>query len=875
MRFSRNTHTPKIYVGWLFSLLWLVSCQVPVASPKIPPLAPPVAKVEAKVPVAPPTAKIKLQGRILVPTTFSTKALTPAQIVAQATVSIIDPVTHKVLETTLSNGQGEFSFAELALADQAYFIDIHKREQALGKSALFLRTLIRLQAGQLESITQNGIIISPQTTAVAMAGLLNQMANYQALLNTVSADGLTLQGDITPEVTMAKVDKLKAMVDNQIGGEGDPLKMKPVIVTSINKTSTLAGDVLVIDGLGITDTTVAKLNTQTMEEVTHLPYQLQVRVPAGANTGNIVLENSVAQSEPIAVKVASKIQVVGGNFQVQISGNTLFQPMRIKVLDASDQPVNNIPVQVAFTGGSGTLASDALVTDANGDATVTSSVAHVGFNDVQFQLGTTTTATTFRHVGVTSLDKHIFWLTENLELPARSFQPGSHLKVKVVKNDFSPYAGATVSFNSFPEYLPNLYDSPRFAIFDAWFIHMARTATTDANGVAESPDNFYTPYLACSNCSFAAGLSVPDLLGETIVMTPNYTAPAADKIVSSLQISSGNNQSAEAGRDFANDLIVEARDQNNQLLNGVPVVLSVTEGSAQYMANNPADFPVRYTTGFYNPNGKVQFKVRAPLSPQTVKIKAEVANGEGTPVTFVENVIQSSTNMLLLDTPGGSSLYPGESTNGTANKADFKVKLLDPNQNPVAGASIQFSLDFSIYYFCTAATLTDINDNETGNPINVVTDANGIATARLNTPTFLNGCGYSHINTQGPPGTFGTPGSNFYSVFNGPPTQIQIDSGDGQTNIPIGNFSAPLKFKTFDAYNNPDVANYMHQTKVRFELVQGSGLLNGQAGPIEVDAATGTGVNFIPTSAGAIQVRATLLNGGQPAIDFHLTAINT
>lgn len=800
---------------------------------------------------------IHLKGKIVFPEQFGIKALNASDIIKNATVSVIEPQTKRTLVTTLSDNNGSFAFPPTAFSNNSsYFLDIYKRENTVGTPAIFMRTLFKVSGGSYTTITGNQLIVSPKTTAIAMAALLNQMTNFDDVLNKVSVDGLTFMGDVNSAVPMAKINKVFTKVNDMMTGQADPLKEKPIIVTSLDKTNTVEGDVVTINGLGFDENTLPKLEGATMTVVERTPHYMKVKIVNGQNTGNIKVEDGIRQSDSVPVKVATQINVMSGNFQLVKAGTNLKKQMKIRARDINNDIVPDIKVNLAFTKGDGTLGTTTATTDSNGEVTFDSQVNNLSFNDITATLNGTSISDKFTHIGLATEPgegNHIFLLTESFSAEARKKYTGEPIRAMVIDDNGNPKANASVRFGFYSSANQN-------ATGDPWLIQFKTLGATNQtfpgyfydkktgpDGIVEVT-NFYMPYSACS-CPHK--ISVSSLAhGESLKLPTEVTAPTT--IVDRLEIVSGNNQSIETGRPFPTQLKVRAIDTNGNVIPNVALNWSFTEGSGTigyYHSGNGPAITSSNKNLVSGTNGESYINLTAPLTPQTIKVKAETANGEGTPAIFDLTATLSTTNVITLIGPTSAKSV---GTGQTTGSATLKVKVTDPLGDPVPNATVNYSIITGCFNSGVAPT--------------ALTNASGISSvAFIGQQDITTTPCYGTKVEATSPGAFGTIAFPNIYVTAKPVDTMAISSGDNQT-TQVGDFTAQeLEVKFFDQYLN----RYKHAHVVKFELaVPNTGLINEGSDPVTINGNNTSSVKFQPLVIGPIKVKATLIGGQGTVVEF-------
>lgn len=859
-----HKHHNLIYCGLALAL---AACQAALPS-KLPAPEPPPSHAVVVTPPVPPKS-VHIRGQIVLPKSFTTQALTPAQLLQQATVSIVDIASKSVRSTTISDGAGLFSFAGLNLTDGFYFIDVQKRENgSVGNKSLFLRTLIQLNGGELNTATGPALVISAQTTALSMAALLGQVTDYSLLLNKVSTDGLTLAGPISADVPLAKITDVLNKLNATLTGQGDPIQDWYVISTSLSKSSALRDDEIEINGLGFGDNTTVTLGGQPVQILERSGVKLKVKVPSGGDTGNLVAAQGTNTAQPLPLKVATKISIVSGNNQLGLQNNNLPQPMVFEAQDVNNQPVPGVPIKLQLIQGSSTVPTSAT-TDVNGRASVNFQIGGTGYQDVavSFPNASSPPAQTLRQIGIAAYGQRLFWVqAPPASGMARTLFTGAPVTVKTVKNDGTPWSGVTVIFRNSPNKYQFFSALPGAAATSTEDLYSYLTSgVTDANGVAQL-NYFYFPESACTagTCSkFTADLgSYGDVITSSEILV---NAPTAGRMIQQINILQGNNQSVEGGRELPIPLEVQAMGVDGQPVPNVNLRFSFSQGSGTMLYTKSGMGSMRGSGPVIlkaSPSGKVYIRLVAPPTPQTVKVQVESVLAEGTPAEFSETINLSPTPILMPVSPTAAIVMnAGASTDGTPSRPHLVAKVVDPNGNPLANQTVNFTFQSG----CAGTILT---------PSNPLTDANGLATSVFTAQSNLAGC-YGTVIKMTAPGVYGTFNAPTIYARTGPISSIQKYAGDNQT----GTLGLPLVFPfnitIHDQYGNR--TSDSSGLKIRFaNVIPGTGYFNTSIGQDTLDLTIPSNtqpiisMNYTPTTHGNIQVSATLLGGAGTLLTFNL-----
>lgn len=163
---------------------------------------------------------------------FKTKA-TESDITNETTVSLSYPNNYKVpklrggvVSTGLTDSTGKFT---LALSnyfapqkDDFFILEATKR---IGNNNISLRTHIYFDGDNFKSITKNRIYINSKTTALSLISMLDatSLPIEQTIEKFDLNDTSTQVNQVSNNITLEKINKVKDMVDNLITQNKDPL----------------------------------------------------------------------------------------------------------------------------------------------------------------------------------------------------------------------------------------------------------------------------------------------------------------------------------------------------------------------------------------------------------------------------------------------------------------------------------------------------------------------------------------------------------------------------------------------------------------------------------------------------------------------------
>jgi plastocyanin len=256
---------------------------------------------------------------------------------------------------------------------------------------------------------------------------------------------------------------------------------------------------------------------------------------------------------------AAAMAVVSGNNQTGFVGTVLTQPLVVHVEDAAGADLSGATVNWTVMSGGGTVASAATTTGANGRAQTQLTLgASAGANTVRASVAGTALSVTFTATGVEPPpDVTPASITivggNNQTGPAGAELPDS-LKVEVKNADGTS--------------LPNI--PVTWTVTGGGGSLGAASGSTNADGIAAN---------AWTLGGSAGANTVTATVTGAGTLTATFTATGTlDPTPASIEIASGNNQSATVSTALANPLVARVRNGAGQLLQNVVVAWTVTGG---------------------------------------------------------------------------------------------------------------------------------------------------------------------------------------------------------------------------------------------------------------------------------------------------------
>ena len=285
-------------------------------------------------------------GRVVFPPPMRTSQATVADVGVAATVSVIEPTSSKTVVTSLTGADGSFtfSFRTGAPASGVYLLEAVKglSNNSAGKDAARLRTVIRRNPTgapvEWQSMTRDGLFITPETTAIAAILGLQSLA-AEPLIETLSVVP-SIQFDPTGTgVSPQALSAVTALVNQALAQDRDPLSelsfdganyrfgtLTPPYLSSFSPSPLRPGETAVLSGGGFVLPAAAQ--TVTLGglpcSVTALAGNLlSVTVPPNARSGTLTVSNAGGQAS-LNVSVLEPINGVHtpeGTSSIPTTGN--------------------------------------------------------------------------------------------------------------------------------------------------------------------------------------------------------------------------------------------------------------------------------------------------------------------------------------------------------------------------------------------------------------------------------------------------------------------------------------------------------------------------------------------------------------------------
>jgi adhesin/invasin len=537
-----------------------------------------------------------------------------------------------------------------------------------------------------------------------------------------------------------------------------------------------------------------------------------VRCPSALLAGTLAVLAACGETGPSAPLDPSSVENVTGAQLTGTAGEALANRVAVRVLDASDNPLEGVVVTFAVTAGGGSVDPPSATTDNTGEARTRWTLGRTaGSNTLtatvpggaSIQITATGTAGRAAAVAVNAGNNQS--ATAGTPVPTNP-------SVIVRDANGNPVEGAAVLFTA--------------VIGNGEVTDPVRR--TNAQGIAAVGQ--WRLGTSAGSQTLAAQVTEAGVTGNPVLFTATATAgtPAAVVAVSP------TTQSAGAGALVSSPPSVRVNDANGNGVANIQVTFSVTAGGGQLTGATP-------TTNAQGIATVGSWQLGATTGTNTVRATA----GNLAPVTFTATGTAGPPVFLQIS-QGDDQLVP---INRPAPISP-QVVVRDANGNPVAGASVTFTVG--------SGGGIVISGNQT-------TNANGLATVGA---WFMGGAPGPNTLVATSPGLL--PVTFTATATAGPPVSMAAVSLTSQTGTAGSNVASPPSVVVRDALGNPAAG-----VEVTFSVTGGGGTV---ADPIQTTGFDGVatvtswtlgvtpGVNtVVASSPGLPSVTFTASSVGPPA----------
>ena len=377
---------------------------------------------------------------------------------------------------------------------------------------------------------------------------------------------------------------------------------------------------------------------------------------------------------------------VRGDDQTGPVNSALADSLVVKATDAVGNPVADVEVTWSVTGG-GSISPVTVVTDADGLAAAERVLgAASGAQSARATVdGFTGSPVIFSHTAVPANPSQLVLVAGDDQTGPGGFALTDSLVVRLEDDNGNGIGNRSISW---------IVSSGSGSVSPT-------TVMTDPNGLAATS---WTLPAAVGGYSVSAVFSGLPAVQFTAMATPD--APTT------IELASGNNQSAMAGTALPNPLVVRVTDANDNPVANVGVTWAAQVGGSVSEATTATDA-----------NGLAQVTRTLGVLPGTYTTTATVEGLSGSPVTFTSTALVGAPDRLAIITQPGSPIVSGNFIIPVPS-----IQIQDDQQNPVPLAGVAVNVTVS-----SGATL-GVNDQR-------LTNQNGRAN-------------FTNLTISGPPGDY-------------------------------------------------------------------------------------------------------------------------
>jgi len=569
------------------------------------------------------------------PTTLYDVAPSPFAAAPSTSLAALGPaVLGNVLSATLSNEQAGARYLYLLVANGNQ-TNLDKVDLASG--TIVLTTLAIIGNGVLEFVN-----VPPQTGA----------ANFVQFNNNQT---------VTANATSAPMG---VVVVNSAG--------IPVYNVQVSYTVDPSTGVTINGGNQTTNKDGYASATATMPATSGT---YTVTVTAGSATATFTL--TVPGAGTPSGGGSSQVTIVGGNgllLQGLQDRSPIYDPLTIKVVDTSGNPLSGVPVTfAALSGPGGTIDNPSTTTDQNGLAS-TDFLPSIPQQGLPFQAIDINASTPY---GSVDFVETTFQTQFNPSGPSTGapqisiVQPTENqgFVITAGEGDVVPNAIVASIFSSLTPTQP----IPNVGIRLAQGNDITQLAPATCQGSTLSDQNGLAHCNLVVSCKAGVNTLIPILIDVGDQRNFSYTINVVKGSTQTLTIAGGNNQTGNVGQPLGQVLLATVTDNCGAPVPGAQVTWKVTGGSAT-LAN---------TISTSDAGGHVSTKVVLGSIPGAITVTATVGTSTVT-FTATNNVTVGGITLL---SGGGQTALEGA---GFAQPLVFAVK--DINGNPVPGVQVNFSV---------------------------------------------------------------------------------------------------------------------------------------------------------------------------------------
>ena len=495
---------------------------------------------------------------------------------------------------------------------------------------------------------------------------------------TVSVEGITETATFNAEAALPPpmATSLKVISgDNQSGLTGEPLA-NPFVVEVRDQYDDPMEGVTVAFAVSAGGGSVSDISVDT--DANGLAQStLTLGSDPGTNTvtasveglSQMVVFNAEASLPP---PMATSLEVISGDNQTGLTGETLMNPFVVEVRDQYDDPMEGVTVTFAVSTGGGSLSDMSVDTDANGLAQSTLTLGS--------DPGTNTVT-----ASVEGLSQMVVFNAE------ASLPPPMATSLEVISGDNQTGLTGEVLMNPFVVEVHDQYDEPMEGVTVTFVVSAGggsvsdTSVNTDANGLAQS-----ILTLGSDPGTNTVEASIGDL-SQMVVF--NAEAALPPPMATSLEVISGDNQSGLTSEPLMTPFVVEVHDQYDDPMESVTVTFAVIAGGGSLNA----------TTGTTNANGQAESTLILGSDPGTNTVEASIGdlsqtfNAEASLPPPMPTALEGVSGNNQTDLTGERLMNP------------FVVEIRDQYDEPMEGVTVTFAVSEGSGSISPEMELTDTN----------------------------------------------------------------------------------------------------------------------------------------------------------------------
>ena len=505
-----------------------------------------------------------------------------------------------------------------------------------------------------------------------------------------------------------------------------------------------------------------------------------------------ILQCRIATFRATAIDIT--IHKISGDAQSGFTRTILSNPFVAQVCDQNGDPIANVTVDFAVTGGGGTVsdATDTTGSDGRVQTTLTLGSA-AGANTVRATVrGISTANVDFTATAVARAATSIHLISGNNQSGDPREALSNPFVVEVRDQLGDPVAGVTVNF---------AVTAGGGTISDA-------TDTTDSDGRAETT----------LTLGSAAGENTVRATVSGISTNIDFTANT-DSVATSIHKISGDDQTQTIANVLDSPFVVEVRDQNGNAMSGVTVNFAIRSGDELVSDGSVSD-----ATDTTDTNGRAETTLTLGSTAGENIVRATISGANVDFTATGEDAIASSIHKISGDMQ--SRLI------GTELANPFVVEVRDQNDNTMSGVTVNFAVTAG------GGTISDATDT---------TDSDGRAETTLTLGSTVGAntvrATVSGINTNI---DFTATGQTAIA------TSIHKISGDMQSRLIGTELANPFVVEVRDQNGDP-----LAGVTVNFAVMVGGGTISDATDTTDSDGRAETTLT-LGSAAGANTVRATV-----------------